>query len=280
MVLPGDVSRIDKALAVWRQGDCALEENWFTHIAYLPNDSMLKSGQAEKELGSITKEVEGLTVVTQSCDIVRSCNQRPFLEVASLVKVDRPFINEVKRGRRPAYAFVPATEAMGLVADLDRIMTVEKAVVSDWKRTQGCTTDTEIRAFAQALARKRARFAFPDDFTRFASAISNRLQEKHDKHTEQGIALRALREIRVRAEPSWDDLDIELFFWFIRDRTDLGNMSWDSLLESWLKLMPAKGRFTCVDGVVVLLEDITARDYVESIPLDLDHLSGNDNLRT
>jgi hypothetical protein len=29
-----------------------------------------------------------------------------------------------------------------------------------------------------------------------------------------------------------------------------------------------------VEGAVVTLDDMTARDYVESDPLDLDHLSG------
>jgi hypothetical protein len=49
--------------------------------------------------------------------------------------------------------------------------------------------------------------------------------------------------------------------------------SWPNLLNSWLKLVPASGRFKAVDGQVVVLQDMTARDYVESDPLDLDHLS-------
>ena len=32
-------------------------------------------------------------------------------------------------------------------------------------------------------------------------------------------------------------------------------------------------RFVRVDGVVLTLDDLTARDFVESDPLDLDHLS-------
>jgi hypothetical protein len=50
-------------------------------------------------------------------------------------------------------------------------------------------------------------------------------------------------------------------------------MGWDALLNAWLQLMPAAGRFKTVDGMVVALEDLTAKDYVESDPLDLDHLS-------
>ena len=49
--------------------------------------------------------------------------------------------------------------------------------------------------------------------------------------------------------------------------------TWDSQLAAWLKLVPVGARFAPVDGVVVTLDDLTARDYVESDPLDLDHLS-------
>ena len=39
------------------------------------------------------------------------------------------------------------------------------------------------------------------------------------------------------------------------------------------KALPQSGRFVRVDGLVQTLDDLTARDYVESDPLDLDHLS-------
>ena len=37
--------------------------------------------------------------------------------------------------------------------------------------------------------------------------------------------------------------------------------------------MIAKGRFANVEGVVVTLADMTAEEYVNSDPLDLDYLS-------
>lgn len=79
--------------------------------------------------------------------------------------VSPEILRQIERGRRPAYAFLPQLADRHLVVDLDRIMTVEKAMVLSWTRAPGCATDVEARAFAQALARKRARFAFPDDFT-------------------------------------------------------------------------------------------------------------------
>ena len=154
-------------------------------------------------------------------------------------------------------------------------MTVEKAIVAKWPRTVGCRTDYEVRRFSLALARKRARSAFPDDFTAFIKKLQSRLLEKHDRQSDEGRALRALREIRVHAAPSWDATEVELTFWFIReeDASDFEGKSWDSLLDVWLKLIIASGRFEPVNGAVMALEDLTAKDYVESDPLDLDHLS-------
>jgi hypothetical protein len=154
-------------------------------------------------------------------------------------------------------------------------MTVEKAVVAEWKRQSGCRNDEEIRALGQALARKRVRFAFPDDFIKFVSKFQNRMKEKHNKSSDEGNALRALSEIRVRASPSWNASKIELMFWFIREeeQIDFKGLGWDGFLENWLKLIPTSGRFFKVDGLVVALEDVTGKDLRESDPLDLDHLS-------
>ena len=157
-------------------------------------------------------------------------------------------------------------------------MTVEKAVLADWERVPGCDTDEDVRRFASCLARKRVRFAYPDDFTALATLLQRRLQEKHAKQSDEGRGLRALREIRVRAAPSWDAAEVEVLFWFIRDgdHPDFEGKSWDELLDLWLKLVPDTGRFKPVDGVVTTLDDLTARDYVESDPLDLDHLSNRE----
>lgn len=219
--------------------------------------------------------VRGLVVLTQTCDIVRKSVERPFIEVAPIVEVTEPVAHDIERGRRPMYAVIPALRNRRLVADLDRTMTVEKSVVARWTRTAGCRTDDEMRRFSLALARKRARCAFPDDFTAFATKLQSHLVEKHDRQSDEGRALRALREIRVRAAPSWDAPEVELTFWFIReeDELDFRGQGWELWLDVWLQLIPPSGRFRQVEGFVAALEDLTAKDYVESDPLDLDYLS-------
>jgi hypothetical protein len=268
--------RVDATLQAWRQGDCVLGEHWFIH-RFDPTVPLTEASTAVSDQGVDLAEsaVRGLVVLTQTCDIVRTSRERPFLEVAPIVEVSAQVTHEIERGRRPVYAIIPALRTRGLVADLDRTMTIEKAVAAQWARIAGCRSDAEARRFALALVRKRARVAFPDDFTAWVARLQARLLERHDRQSEEGRALRALREIRVRAAPAWDAPTVEVTFWFIREEEaiDFEGQRWDTLLGGWLQLIPATGRFRHIHGAVLALEDLTAKEYVESDPLDLDHLS-------
>ena len=161
-----------------------------------------------------------------------------------------------------------------LVADLDRTMTVEKAVVAHWQRKAGCVMGEDERRLADDLARKRSRFPFPDDFVDLVRSLRDRLAEKHDRQSLEGSARRSLREIRVTASPSWDHDRVELFFWFIRDdESALEGGTYPDYLERWLDRVEEAGRYVSVEAVVVTLDQMTAREYVESDRLDLDDLS-------
>ena len=271
-----DAKRIDAALAQWRQGDVAVDADRFVHVA--DGAAPLTNEAAELEAGPsvIQTTVEGLVVLSQTCDIVRSCASRPFVELAPLVEVTEEEAHRIERGHRPNYAIVAALRDRRFVVDLERVMTVEKSILVTWTRLAGWSTDEESRRFGQALARKRARFAFPDDFNRLVRKLQARIDDKHDRLSNEGRALRALREIRVTASPSWDDANgVTLFFWFLSTETEatLNGTTWDTWLEEWKKLVPATGRFASVEGVVITLRDMTAQEYVESDALDLDYLS-------
>jgi len=267
---------VDSALQHWRQGDLALEVEWFVHVADPAQALTEAAGQAGGEgPKAIMSQVAGLAVVTQTCDVVRSCCERPYIEVAPLVAVDDHMLHDIQRGRRSKFASLPALIDRKLVVDLDRVMTVEKSIAAMWRRTPGYTSDAEGRAFARALSRKRERFAFPDDFNCLVDKLRSRLTGKHERSTDEGVALRALSEIRVQASPSWEAMAIELFFWFIRneDQVEPAEKGWDDLLDGWLKLMPSSGRFTQIRGQLATIEDMTAAQYLDSDRLDLDHLS-------
>jgi hypothetical protein len=268
---------VDEALLGWRQGDCVVGEQWFVRrIDPSVRVTGVSYDTSSEDIDLQETCEKGFVVVTQTCDIVRACAERPYLEVCPLIEIPEGALREAEKGRRPALAVVPLLRSQRLVADLDRVMTVEKPVVATWPRTPGWTTDDEARDFAASLARKRARFAFPDDFVRFAKRLEDRLSEKHDKQSDEGRALRALREIRVQASPAWDATgEIALMFWFVRNdqSPDFEGRSWADLLETWRRLVPPNERFSGVEAQVATLDEMVAADYVYSDPLDLDHLS-------
>jgi len=104
--------------------------------------------------------------------------------------------------------------------------------------------------------------------------LSRRLSNRHNKQTDEGTHLRALREIRVHAEPSWQADEIVLNWWFIKEADPVGSpANWPIFLGRWLALFDQTGRFRLDPPIACRLEDMTARDYVESARLDLDQLS-------
>ena len=228
---------------------------------------------------TVESQVPGVVVVSQTCDIVRSCVDRPYLEASPLVEIsDAAKLEDVRKGRYPRYLYVPSVAANGLVGDLDRTMTVEKPLAATWTRTAGCSSDSERRSLAQALARKRARAAFPNDFTQLVRKLANRIKEKHGKNSDEGRALSMVREIRVAASPKWDAPEVSLMFWFVLE-SEAGDDPGKSpaqiqpQVEKWMEQVPAGGRFRAVHGMAIDLSRMNAMDYVDSDTLDLDHLS-------
>jgi hypothetical protein len=300
---------INTALEEWRQGDYVLSDvlskQYFFHLCD-PRKPLTEASEAitdDTEIAVAVSEVKGLVVVTQTCDIGRFCSDRPYVEVVPLmvppVIVKDPVSKKlrilkaddndpeytnglkeklllIKKARYPQYAFVPGAFGSNLVANLDCVMTVEKAVFAGWNRERGCTNDEEIRALGLALARKRIRFAFPDEFNDIVvKKLQDEIKKRHGKKSPEGAALLALREIRVRAEPSWQDSKVELMFWFIREDTNvMSQRQWSTHCDKWLKLILPYKQFSTIHGEVTTLADMTAQDYIESDPLDLDHLSG------
>lgn len=267
---------VDAALGIWRQGDCVVGEAWFV-TGFDPDVPLTDAARNATTNGGtlVEREVRGLVIVTQSCDIVRQCAGKPFVEVSPLVEIDAGILTEVKRLRRPNYAIVPGVEHLSLVADLDMTMTIEKAVVAKWTRVPGCRDDRERSLFAWCLARKRSRFAFPNDFNEWVEPLQRRIGDKHGKNSPEGRALAQVEEVRVHAHPSWDAETVELTFYFVLPKDAPGAFEgkrWNEWMDEWLERVPASGRFTRL-GLVGTLDDFTARDYTDSFLLDLDHLS-------
>ena len=265
-------AQIDQALAAWRQGDLALDEKWFVQVGDGSSPLTDAAAQAGPGIQALTVECVGLVVVSQTCDVVRTCTDRHFIEVSPLIRVQKDEAERAAKGYLPSRG--PIAVSLDLVADLDRTMTVEKAIVAAWKRTPGWTSDADIRRFAQALARKRKRFAFPDDLGRSVAKLRKRMLDRHGRNSDEGRAVTALVEIRVTAAPSWGSSS-EVFLTFVRPEATplITDENWAEHLEGWLDLCEPTGSIKSIDGAVLPLSGMTAQEYVDSDPLDLDHLS-------
>jgi hypothetical protein len=268
---------VEKSLEDWQQGDLTLESVEFIYKSLAALPVTAPPSETTEVSETLSAESPGLVVISQTCDIQRAVSERPYVLMSPLMTCPESFpIDEVEKGLRPQYALVPAVASLNLVADLDQVMTVEKPLLVSWHRTRGCRNDEELREFASNLARKFSRFAFPNDFMRWIGKFRDSIKGKHgSSFSEEGAALRALREIRVTATPTWHASEIELFFHFVREEDEPNGPSkpWYHWLGLWLSSLKPAGRFKRVEGVVLPPSNILMSDYLVSDRLDLDHLS-------
>jgi hypothetical protein len=278
------IAATDKRLKDWNQGDVVLGDVIpCVHLADysrpITSASRTVAGAdagGSEALGTVVANVPGVVVLTQSCELVHSCQYQPFIKFAVLQEVDQDFLDHVRKGHRPRYAYVPSVADRKLVANLDAVVTVEKTIVHLIKREDriaGCRTDSEIREFAFALARNLSRFAFPDDFSNAMKRVRDRILKKHDKPTDEGKLLSALREIRVACFPSWSATPPFLTFYFIFDDRAVIPPDGDIIVEDLLKKFKPTGPFKEPQFRLITLSEMSAETYNSSQPLDLDHLS-------
>lgn len=281
-----DKERIDAALRQWRQGDATLDAGTFlvhladkrTPLTEVARDAVQKGlVPGNEDVFEVLSPVKGLVVVSQSCDIVRQCSRSECVEVSPLIFVedDRTF-EDIGKRRRTRYGYLPGLADRKLVADLERTMTVEKAVVASWSRIAGCTTDRERATFAEALARKRRRFAFPDEFNAGLKRFRDRIKRAEGKATSEGRVVDALEEIRVQGNPDWDAARVTVFFWFLAEREKIADFNAArGIIQNWMITINWSGGFTLADPAFAVLEprDMTVEQYQASHALDYDDIS-------
>lgn len=278
---PEQITEIDKCLASWCQGDVALGGSVpFVHLADLgvpttDNAEQLAAEQGPHGLGVVSAEVFGLVVVTQTCDIVRTCRDRPFVEVCPLVELSDDHVALVQQGRMLRFAALPALENPKLAADLDRVMTIEKGLLASitCHRKRGVGSESEAQILTEILGRKRTRAALPDAFVSAVASMRDRILDKHKRASREGDFLRAVREIRVRGVPDWTASVIEVEFLFVFDRGRNIPDDADHWIKRLVDLVPASSWIADAEGRAVGLDQLSAASYIESYRLDLDHLS-------
>jgi hypothetical protein len=266
-------------LADWRQGDVAFDLDWTVH-AYdpaLPLTPQSLAAEPSSPPGLVRSQHPGLVLISQTCDIVRDSLTHPLVLVAALVELDEQRAVEARAGKRARYAHVPGA-GRNLFADLDYVMTIEKALLLPGMRTRGCRTPDELRAFGRAVGLRFSRFPFPDDVTASLAPLRARLTRRRRSQTDEGRAIRVLQEIRASATPSWDAAEFDVTLLFMPPSRQeafaaVPEPAWPALLDSWLGLCTLTGAVRSIGGTIVPLDELSAREYLDSDALDLDHLT-------
>jgi hypothetical protein len=260
-------------LRAWRQGDFALGVGTFL-FGDVPEE-----GDSEG-IGAFFDDTDtpGFVIVSQTCDIVSDPMKFGFVSVCPLVEVDETRIKEIARGRAPRLGFVEHAPDK-LVADLARPMTVSKQLVSSWVRQSGFSDPKKALEFSRCLERAFGRFAFPDAFNESIRPLLNKITSKHEKPESQiGKAFRSIAELRVRPSNDWEAGDVRVQFFLIFESRDKRSLEPDKIkqeFEAAIKDLPWQGGFGLEETPIRIgdYDDFLARDYVESVPLDVNALS-------
>ncbi len=271
------VGRVNSHTRLWRQGDI-VDLGAIAWLATPGAALTLQSADAEgNELSCVIAEADRLAIVSQTCDIVRDCQARPFLLLAPVVTLEEPAAGEARRGSRPRFVPIPGIGANAFV-DLDRVVTIEKSVILDTEPTRGLTDEGSQRRFGLGIARVFSRFAFPDDLVIAVRGLVARARGKHGRDSVEGRALGSLEEVRVTGSPSWGASEIDVFVTFApstrQDAEDvMSEEEWDRIVDGWIRRTEPFGVVKSVDGAMIPLDELTAREYIDSDVLDLDYLS-------
>lgn len=271
------VEEVNERATQLRQGD-VIEVG---AIAWLASGAAPLTPQSAQVAGEgvscVVAEAGRLVVVSQTCDVVRDCSQRPFVLLARVVTLEEPVAGEARLGHRPRFIPLPGLGDEAF-ADLDLVIGIEKSAFVGVGSTRGLPDDTSRRRFGIAAGRVFSRVAFPDDLVVSLRGLVSRARQKHNKASPEGRALAALADIRITGAPSWDSGAIDVFITFApATRAEANEVTsdedWDQLVDGWLRQAEPSGVIKTIDGAMIPLDELSALEYIESDPLDLDHLS-------
>ena len=216
---------------------------------------------------------DGAVLLTQSCDIVRDYEKKPYVQIASIRNVTDAELERARRGQEIRYLYVPSLAARNLVADLDLISTIDKRTLVERERSEGCSNDDERRQLAQSIARHRVRFAFPDEFNEALRQLRRWVERGADKDSDKGRFIDAILEIRVVAS-DWNDPEALEFICIIPADTS------SDIRAEWTRVhVPAleeKAQSEWCENCtfrLATLREISAEEYLQSDRLDFDGLS-------
>lgn len=260
-------------LRAWRQGDFALGVGPFIYgdLSGNPDGAGLAAYFDEED-------PPGFVVVSQTCDIVSDPAKNPWVVVCPLVKVDSFRVTEIERGGVPRFALIENAPE-GFIAELSRPLTISKDLLASWRVNKGFTDPAQAVEFARSLERCFGRFAFPDDFNRSISPLLKKLKDGYGKvKAEMGRVARSVAELRVRPSAAWDTEGVRVRFLLIlkpEEQREAQITEISAAFEEIISSLLWQGGFRIDDPSLQLgtYDDFIARDYIESVALDINALS-------
>jgi hypothetical protein len=256
-------------LREWRQGDYTLDISQILLVTGFEDGDLVPKGG----------EAIGLVVISQTCDIVNWSEGKEWVTVAPLTEVNDAKLLGASRGTSPAWATLENPPAENVVADLNQMMTMHKSVLAGLARKRGFNTDIGGIRFAETLARKHGRFAFPDAFAQFVLApLRTRIQKAHGKNSDQGKAYPSISHVRVAASPSWASAEIAIGFRFVlepQETREVARNVISRVLSEHLSKIEWPNGYKPEDPVFTLqtAEEMSVREWLDSQPLDWDYIS-------
>ena len=288
-------AEVNAAAQTWQQGDVFIGTGAPLLRLRLP------TAGADGSRRVVAEQHDQIVIVSQTCDVVRSIDHRPYVTVAPAIELDGEDLVNAQRRRIPRYVAVPGCGATTF-ADLDSVATFDKAVMFGRFDVHGCDTEAELRSFGRGCARHFGRYAFPNEFNAAVQKLAQRLNKRAGKATPEGRCVDQVQEIRVAAPGGWHS---PLLVFFIEPESmppadesiptvltgeansidDLCTRLdtehdpavrcalWEALINAWVGLCEPNDVVAEISGLSVTMNSINAAVYEASDPLDLDYLS-------
>lgn len=271
MQIPDEADDLLNRLAEWQQGDFSLS---CSELLFLD-----KSEDEEPYEAVFDEGVEGCVVISQTCDVVREVDILPNVTVCPIVEIDAKRHSDIEKGLAPRYGLIDNLPE-GRVVDFSRAMSVSKQLLVTWERQRGCENEKQILELATALERFFGRFAFPDAFNESIKSLRKAVYAKHEKDSDLGRAWRSIREIRVRPHAGWtEDVSVPVTFIVVLESADtreIGDKSkiYNTIADKFTGVVWEPPFSLHEEGLyLTTLADMTASEYLNSYPLDLNALS-------
>ena len=232
---------------------------------------------APGNLGWVRESTNRLVLVSQTCDVVRDCRENPFIALAAVAYLEEPLATEARRGHRPRLVPLPGI-GLSAFADMDLVVSAEKSALLEAQQTRGLRDPEDQRRFARAVGRVYQRPALRDDLNESLRGLVQRVKAKHDRDSDEGRLLDSLVDIRVAERPTETGNKIHVTVMFCpasraQAEATAPGQTWDEYLSRWVGRANKVGIVASIDGYVVPLDEMSARDYLATDPLDLDYLT-------